>query len=182
MIGEHLLEKIRQDLDRIDDESFRHFVDYFLEDRRVFVCGAGRSGLVGKCFAMRLMHLGEEAFVVGETNTPAIRKGDLLLCISASGTTDSVVSAAQKAAGHEATILSLTANPEGPLLAYSRFAVIIDSDKSPEKEAEKPSSRAIPLGTAFELTSLIFLESVISEIMQLKEISESEMKNRHTNL
>lgn len=178
MIGEHLLERIRQDLDGVDDESFRHFVDYFLEDRRVFVCGAGRSGLVGKCFAMRLMHLGQEVFVLGETNTPAARKGDLLLCISASGTTDSVLSAAEKAAGHGVTILSLTANTEGPLLSHSQFSVLIDSGK------EHPDSalRAIPLGTAFELASLVFLESAVSEIMHLKEIGESEMERRHTNL
>ena len=37
--------------------------------------GAGRSGLVAKAFAMRLMHLGLEAFVVGETITPALNKG-----------------------------------------------------------------------------------------------------------
>ncbi len=181
MIGEHLLERIRQDLDRVDDESFRHFVDYFLEDRRVFVCGAGRSGLVGKCFAMRLMHLGKEVYVLGETNTPAAQKGDLLLCISASGTTASVLSAAEKAAGHGVTILSLTANAEGPLPAYSQFTVLIDSADQAGEE-RKSASRPIPLGTAFELASLVFLESVIAEIMHLKEIGDSEMKRRHTNL
>jgi len=182
MIGEHLLERIRQDLDRVDDESFRHFVDYFLEDRRVFVCGAGRSGLVGKCFAMRLMHLGKEVYVLGETNTPAAQKGDLLLCISASGTTASVLSAAEKAAGHGVTILSLTANAEGPLLSYSQFTVLIDSGDQDGEENRESTSRPIPLGTAFELASLVFLESVIAEIMHLKEIGDSEMKQRHTNL
>jgi 6-phospho-3-hexuloisomerase len=47
--------------------------------------------------AMRFMHLGYTVFIVGETNTPAILEGDLLLVASGSGTTSSVVSSAEKA-------------------------------------------------------------------------------------
>jgi 6-phospho-3-hexuloisomerase len=45
--------------------------------------------------AMRFMHLGYTVFI-GETNTPAILEGDLLVA-SGSGTTSSVVSSAEKA-------------------------------------------------------------------------------------
>jgi len=37
--------------------------------------GVGRSGLIGRAFAMRLMHLGFEVYVLGETITPAVEKG-----------------------------------------------------------------------------------------------------------
>jgi 6-phospho-3-hexuloisomerase len=56
---------------------------------------AGRSGLALKMAAMRFMQY--TVFIVGETNTPAILEGDLLLVASGSGTTSSVVSSAEKA-------------------------------------------------------------------------------------
>ncbi|MGZ4892148.1 MAG: SIS domain-containing protein, partial [Halobacteriota archaeon] len=55
--------------------------------KRLFVMGAGRSGLVVKGFAMRLMHLGFNVYVVGETVTPAVETDDLLIVISGSGET-----------------------------------------------------------------------------------------------
>lgn len=54
---------------------------------RIFVVGTGRSELVGKAFAMRLMHLGFNVHVVGEVTTPAIRDKDCLIAISGSGET-----------------------------------------------------------------------------------------------
>ena len=38
---------------------------------RVFVGGAGRSGLMLRAFAMRLMQTGREVCVIGETVTPS---------------------------------------------------------------------------------------------------------------
>jgi 6-phospho-3-hexuloisomerase len=55
---------------------------------------AGKERTCIKMAAMRFMHLGYTVFIVGETNTPAILEGDLLLVASGSGTTSSVVSSA----------------------------------------------------------------------------------------
>ena len=55
--------------------------------RTVFVAGSGRSGLAMRSFAMRLIHLGLSAHVVGETTTPRITDRDLLLIGSGSGST-----------------------------------------------------------------------------------------------
>ena len=43
---------------------------------RIFVGGAGRSGLVSRFFAMRLVHSGYNVNMVGEIVTPAIKAGD----------------------------------------------------------------------------------------------------------
>jgi 6-phospho-3-hexuloisomerase len=56
---------------------------------------AGRSGLALKWQLCDLCTY--TVFIVGETNTPAILEGDLLLVASGSGTTSSVVSSAEKA-------------------------------------------------------------------------------------
>jgi 6-phospho-3-hexuloisomerase len=183
MIAKHLVKQIKCGLRNADEEDFRKFVKYFLQNRRIFISGAGRSGLVGKFFAMRLMHLGNRVFVLGETNTPSIQKGDILVCISASGTTSSVLNAAKTAKRHGASIVSVTANRHGPLNETSEFAVIMDSrNRKKRRKKMKKSDRKIPLGTSFELSSLMYLEAVISEIMHICCIKEETMKQRHVNI
>ncbi|MDO5846637.1 MAG: 6-phospho-3-hexuloisomerase, partial [Methanocorpusculum sp.] len=39
-----------------------------------------------------------------------------------------------------------------------------------------------PLGTIFETSSLIFGDAVISTIMSMKQINESDLQSRHTNI
>jgi len=79
--------KIRAIATTISDEDVENFIEKLLKAKRIYVMGAGRSGLVAKAFAMRLMHLGLEAFVVGETITPALNAGDIIIIFSGSGRT-----------------------------------------------------------------------------------------------
>jgi len=37
-----------------------------------------------------------------------------------------------------------------------------------------------PLGTLFEISAIIFLDAVVSELMVTKGVSEAELKSRHT--
>ena len=81
---------------------------------RIFVTGAGRSGLVLKMAAMRLMHLGLTVHVVGEITAPAIRSGDLLLAASGSGTTAVKKATAGKAAPAVKAPVARTAAKKAP--------------------------------------------------------------------
>ena len=67
-------------LSNVSYQNVETLVSYFLKSKRIFIDGEGRSGFVGKCFAMRLMHLGFEVYVMGETNTPSFSAGRCL-CI-----------------------------------------------------------------------------------------------------
>ena len=64
---------------------------------RIFVAGAGRSGLCMRALGMRLMHLGKTVYVVGETTTPSIAASDLLILGSGSGRTASLLAMAEQA-------------------------------------------------------------------------------------
>ncbi|MCY0893435.1 MAG: SIS domain-containing protein, partial [Acidibacillus sp.] len=80
-----ILDEIALVLERVEEDSIEKFAQGLTTAGRVFVIGEGRSGLMGKSFAMRLMHLGVNIFVIGETITPAVGSGDMLVAVSGSG-------------------------------------------------------------------------------------------------
>ncbi|HID41529.1 MAG TPA: 6-phospho-3-hexuloisomerase, partial [Pyrodictium sp.] len=63
-------------IDKLNPEQVKQMLDTlekaYRSGHKVLVMGAGRSGLVGRAFAMRLMHLGFNVYVLGETITPSI--------------------------------------------------------------------------------------------------------------
>lgn len=77
-----VLDELRHTLTAVDQESAKTFVDLVEEAEEVFCAGAGRSGFQVKGFAMRLMHMGISSYVVGETCTPNIKEGGLLVICS----------------------------------------------------------------------------------------------------
>ena len=149
----------------------------------VFIAGAGRSGLMGRAFAMRLMHLGFKAYVVGETVTPAIRSRDVLIAISGSGSTKSVVIAAEKCREVGAFIVALTSKTESVLGGLSSVNVILPSKSNADKidAASCSSSAQMLMGTGFEISTLVFADAFILHLASVIDVKESEMKERHAN-
>ncbi|MEM2878060.1 MAG: 6-phospho-3-hexuloisomerase [Candidatus Hadarchaeales archaeon] len=184
-ITQHLTSTARK-LSRSQVESF---IKVLLSARRVFAVGAGRSGLVVKAFAMRLMHLDLDVYVVGETITPAIRVGDVLVAVSGSGETDLVVQAAKVAKKVGAKIVGITSYPNSSLSRLSDLTVIIPGRK---KVARTPTymrrelageyASLTPLGTLFEISSLVFLDSVIASLMVKLGRKEDELRARHATI
>src|SRR5215207_4915860 len=99
----------------VDDIVVRDLLVAIDAASRIFLLGEGRSGLVGRMLAMRLMHLGHQVYVVGETTTPSIGGGDLLIAISGSGETGTVVMMAEGARKTGAQVAAITANSESRL-------------------------------------------------------------------
>jgi 6-phospho-3-hexuloisomerase len=92
-IAKHALEVI----DRINQEQVELMIGCITDSESTFIVGSGRSELVGKSFAMRLMHLGFRVYVVGDVTTPALTDKDCLIAISGSGETKTVTLAAETA-------------------------------------------------------------------------------------
>jgi 6-phospho-3-hexuloisomerase len=183
--------KIRSISNTIPDEAVEKFVNELLAAKRIYVIGAGRSGLVAKAFAMRLMHLGLQAYVVGETITPALHDGDLMVAFSGSGRTKTVADIAETAHKLGAHICLITSNAESRIGEMSDCIVIIEhqrdavTDDAAEFEIRQMMGEHrsfAPLGTIFETASMIFADAVISRLMEITRTDESALKNRHTNI
>lgn len=53
-----IIKGLNRSADLITNEDDEKLVNGILESKKVFVAGAGRSVLMGKSFAMRMMHMG----------------------------------------------------------------------------------------------------------------------------
>lgn len=185
-----ILDNIKNAEDYLDEKMVENFINYIVNASNIFVIGAGRSGLAAKAFAMRLMHLGISSYVVGESTTPAINEGDCLITISGSGETNTIVSAARIAKTRKANVLALTSYPESTLGKLADDYIFVKGRTKAEADDKNYMKRQIhgnytsltPLGTAFELTTLVFLDGLVSELMEVMEQTESDLKARHTVL
>jgi 6-phospho-3-hexuloisomerase len=149
--------------------------------RRVFCAGRGRSELQVRGFAMRLMHLGLGCHVVGETTTPSIGSGDVLVLASGAAATRTLVPIAERARDSGARVVLLTATPSGPLAAFADALVTIDAAASREDPAA-PGAPLLPMGSRFELSLAVLLEVVVIRLMARRSVTVAEMFARHANL
>ena len=179
LLKEDQVEKLLQLLTKI----------YVEGDKKVLIIGAGRSGLVGRAFAMRLMHLGFQAYVLGDTIVPRIGKGDIVLAISGSGRTRLVVTAAEAAKAVGAMVIAITSFPESPLSKLADHVVEIPGRTKVAAEEDYFARQILgiheplaPLGTLFEDTVMVFLDGLIVELMKRLNIAEEQLRMRHANI
>ncbi|MGA9086316.1 MAG: 6-phospho-3-hexuloisomerase [Methanoregula sp.] len=183
--------KIRAIAASLSDTDVDRFIAEILHARRIYVMGAGRSGLVAKGFAMRLMHLGLPSYVVGETITPALQKGDLIVIFSGSGKTKTIADLAETGKDIGAHISLITSNADSRIgkIADCRVIIELQRDATDDDAAEFEIRQMLgdhksfaPLGTLFETASMIFSDAVISRLMEITKTDESALKDRHANI
>ena len=164
--------------ERADLEATGRLIDALLAARRVYVTGEGRTGLVARTFAMRLVHLGMTAYVCGETVTPAIEADDLCIACSASGETAITCHRASVSHGVGAAVVAVTAVPGTPLAARADIRVVLDA---PTKRAE--GGQSVQFGsTLFEQALLVFLDAVVLLLQDRRGASPQSMFAKHANL
>jgi 6-phospho-3-hexuloisomerase len=144
--------------------------------KRVFVLGEGRSGLVMRMLAVRLMHLGVPTYVVGETTTPAVESGDLLIACSGSGETAVTCLLAEKAVAAGATLAAFTANPKSRLARAANLIVTVPTQHKLGSSGVETAQYGASL---FEQCALILCEAVVLGLMP--DRTEAVVA-RHANL
>ncbi len=177
--------------DEISDEEIEALISEILNANRVYTMGAGRSGLVAKAFAMRLMHLGFTAYVVGETVTPAMKPGDLIIVFSGSGATRTIADIAETAKGIGGRLCLITSKRDSRIARIADCVVIIESqrDKVADESAEFEIRQMMgehrsfaPLGTIFETAAMVFADAIISRLMEIMSCRPEDLQCRHANI
>ncbi len=164
----------------LSDEETETFVSALLEARRIFVAGAGRSGLMAKAFAMRLGHMGFDSYVIGETVTPGYSENDLLVFSSGSGETKSLIAMAEKAGKIGGKMATVTLSPDSTLGKAAHVTVTLPG--TPKENTNEARGTIQPMGSLYEQTLLLFYDAVILRIMGKKDLNTGQMFGRHANL
>lgn len=176
-----VLGELERTLGAISPDAAEQLVDRIVGSKKILVAGAGRSGLAVKGFAMRLMHMGFDAYVVGETVTPNFTADDLLLVGSGSGETGSLVHMAKKAREIGGAIALITVFPQSSIGQLADVSVRIPAP-TPKVSADSGWASIQPMGTLFEQSLSIFLDLTILRLMERAAKNSAGMFKRHANL
>ncbi|MDR2976400.1 MAG: 6-phospho-3-hexuloisomerase [Streptococcaceae bacterium] len=167
---------------KVSEDQIQGVMHQIETANRIFVCGAGRSLLMLRAFAMRLMHIGYEAFVVGDTTTPAFEAGDMLIVGSASGETTNLVSITKRAKELGGTIAVVSIFEDSTLarLADSCIRIPAFTDKLPESDTNKRNT--LSGGSMFEIGMVLMFDAMVLPLAEKKEVSTNRVFARHANL
>jgi 6-phospho-3-hexuloisomerase len=191
--ADEIIECIKLSIEELNLNEVEKLIELLLKakDEKIFTVGMGRSGFVARSFALRLMNLGFNVYFLGETITPAAEKGDLLIAISGTGTTKMVLTASSAAKEIGAKVIAITSFPESPLSQLADLVVTVKGrTKAGLPREEDYLARQIigerepltPLGSIFENNCMVFLDSLIVELMHRLGRTEADLKRRHATL
>ena len=175
-----IIEELSKSAELISDLEVDKLANQILKSKKIFVTGAGRSGLMCKSFVMRMMHMGFDAYVVGETITPNFEEDDLLIIGTGSGETKTLVPIAKKAKDLGGTVAAVTLSPESTIGKLAD--IIVKLPGAPKDQSEGDYKTIQPMGSLFEQTMLLFYDATILSVMEKKRLDSNKMYGRHANL
>ena len=146
---------------------------------RVFLLGAGRSGIALQLTAMRLMHLGLAVHVVGEVTAPAIRAGDVLVVASGSGSTAGIVRAAQTASEVGASVVAITADAASDVSKLATVTIVVEAARKLDRDSAVSQQYA---GSLFEQTVVTVGDALFHALWKASGLSADDLWPRHSNL
>lgn len=173
----YIQNKIKEILSKVSSDDIEKVKKLFFKSNRIFLYGAGRSGLVAKAFAIRLIHLGFQAFVIGETITVPVKKGDLVIIVSGSGETIPAVMTAEIAHNIGSNVVSITGKKKSEIAKFADVSLFIASSCNEEER-----KKFAPLGTLFEASVWILLDGFVADLLHSKNETEDIMRSRHATL
>ena len=170
IVIEQVLTELAATVRLVSNESLAQAIVLMDDAPRIFLAGAGRSGLCMRALGMRLMHLGKTVYVVSETTTPGITAEDLLIIGSGSGRTAGLLTVAEQARRQDAKILLFTTNMSSPLSEIVDHQVIIPAPSLNMADQEGLLS-VQPMGTLFEQSLTVVGGSLILGLMRRMDVT-----------
>lgn len=179
---EMILKELTINLGKVDGDQLNEFVSAIPKAKKIFLAGAGRSGLAIRGFANRMMHLGFDVNMVGDITTTSAHEGDLLIIGSGSGETQSLVAMAEKAKKNGVKIALNTINPDSTIGQMADVKFVLPG-ASPKVEDEELVGKSVqPMGSSYEQLSFLVYDAMIMSLMELVNETTDTMFPRHANL
>lgn len=181
-ISKDILKELEDTIADVDPAQTEAVVEAIIQAKKIFVAGAGRSLLMIRGLAMRLMHMGFDAYVVGETVTPAIGREDLLIIASGSGETGTLQVMAKKAKQIGAKLAVITIYPESAIGSVADYVIRVEAACTKGDHTSKASVQ--PGANTFEQSVLILGDAIVIRIISIKNMhgENEKLMKRHANL
>ena len=168
-------------LKKIEESQTETLLDAVCGAKKVYVYGVGRSLLMLRGLAMRLMHAGLESYVVGDTTTPAFEKEDILILASGSGETAGLINTAKRAKQIGGKVALITASPRSALGRMSD--ILIEIPVCVEQCVnESDKEQILPGGSLFEQCTLVLGDAAFLSLARREGIPRERLFARHANL
>jgi 6-phospho-3-hexuloisomerase len=177
--AELVLSENQRVLHEIDWPMVENLIGLIASAERLFVLGEGRSGLAVRMAAMRLMHLGRRVHVVGETTTPPLGDGDVLIAVSGSGGTPGVVMAAEQAKTAGGRIAAITTTTSSRLAAVADLVIAVPAASKHDRDSKSSAQFA---GSLFEQTTLLLFDALFHAWARDLDKAPDVLWARHTNM
>ncbi len=166
------LAEITAVVQRTDPDGLAELVHAIDSSPRVYFQGSGRTLLMIKAVAMRLMHMGVPVHIVGDVLTPAISSGDLLIAVSARGGAGTRA-AIQKATAAGARVAAITTRREN-LDGAADLVVAVP--------ARVDVNSVQHAGSLFEQSVLVLGDAMCRIIQGRRGVPTEVLTARHANL
>ncbi|MDF2819760.1 MAG: hxlB [Clostridiales bacterium] len=173
----NILEEITDVIHKVKQEELDQFISCMNKDKKIFVDGEGRSGLMAKGFAMRLMHLGYTVYVVGETITPAVSQNDIFIVVSGSGESDNAVTDTKKALAKGCQVLAVTSKNDSTIAKMANKVLLVPGTIKSETGAARGSIQL--LSSLFDQSLHITLDAVCLMLSNRDKLSNEEATQAH---
>lgn len=177
-----ILSELEDALSSVSQKDVMKLIDAIIRSKKIYVIGAGRMGIMISAFCMRLYQLGFNALIVGSITCPPISSQDLLLIGSSSGETPSILVIAKEGKKYGARVFTITANPDSTIGKLSDNFLYLKGPSSVENSKRNIIFSKQPMKALFEQSLLILLDSIILQLMEVKNQTADDMAKRHTNL
>lgn len=173
-----IVKEVNEVISKFNEDDMNYVINVFSKKKSIFVDGEGRSGLQGKSFAMRLMHIGYKSFVMGETITPALKENDIYVAISGSGTTKNTLNNAKAAKKLGLILIAVTSKRSSPLGEIADYVIEV-----PGKVKQDNDMSSIQLlSSLFDQATHIVLDDLCLLISKRDNLSNDEAIKNHINV
>lgn len=177
---EELLNQLQDNIRKIDKKQIENVLKALQNAKRVITVGMGRSAVVARDLAIRLLQAGFNVISIREDLIgliPMIKgEEDVVVAISGSGETEEVINICKVARERGAKIVAVTSFPDSTLGKLSDYVLYIGGRTRRwkyrgflEREVEGEREPLSPSGSLFEVSSIIVLEGLIAELVYLKQ-------------
>ena len=183
VISLDILKELKSGLKLVDPAQTAALEGAILSAKRIFIAGAGRSQLMMRGLAMRLMHFGFSAYVVGETVTPACAPGDLVIIGTGSGETATLAVIAANATKIGATLGVITIYPDSTIARQADIVVQLYATTAKVKTPEGDTAFQ-PGGNTFEQSLLLLCDAMVMHLLEVKGVQDRNavLMGAHANL